>query len=107
MHSVAHVGVSVSDEPAHVEAECEEAGPQKVAQSCQVGDGEVVGVHASAPHPVDHPVGQVEKDYHLKEEEDHSNVLLQEPANQWWLHSKLCKQVSMFNTCPFCLCVWK
>lgn len=66
MHSVARVGVSVSDEPAHVEAEGEEAGPQQVTQSSQVGDGEVVRVHASAPHPVDHPVRQVEKDYHLR-----------------------------------------
>lgn len=66
MHSVARVGVSVSDEPAHVEAEGEEAGPQQVTQSGQVGDGEVVRVHASAPHPVDHPVRQVEKDYHLR-----------------------------------------
>lgn len=65
MHSVARVSVSVSDEPAHVEAEGEEAGPQQVTQSGQVGDGEVVGVHATAPHPVDHPICQVEEDYYL------------------------------------------
>ncbi len=69
IHSVAQVRVSVPDEPAHVEAEGQEAGPQQVTQSSQVGDGEVVGVHASTPHPVDHPVCQVEKDYHLEEDE--------------------------------------
>ena len=62
VHSVARACVSVSDEPAHVEAEGEEAGPQQVTQGSQVGDGEVVWIHASAPHPVDHPVCQVEED---------------------------------------------
>lgn len=67
VRSVAHVSVSVPDEPAHVEAESEETGPQQVAQGSQVGDGEVVRVHASAPHPVDHPVCQVEEDHYLKQ----------------------------------------
>lgn len=62
MRSVARACVSVSDEPAHVEAEGEEASPQQVTEGSQVGDGEVVWIHASAPHPVDHPVCQVEKD---------------------------------------------
>lgn len=66
MHSVAQITVSVPDEPAHVEAEGQEAGPQQVAQGRQVRDGEVVGVHASTPHPVNHPVGQVEEDHHLQ-----------------------------------------
>lgn len=65
--SVSWDGVSVSDKPAHVEAEGEEAGPQQVAQSGQVGDGEVVRVHAAAPHPVDHPVRHIEEDHHLNE----------------------------------------
>lgn len=68
MHSVAWVRVPVADEPAHVEAEGKEASPQQVAQSSQVRDGEVVRVHASTPHPVDHPVCQVEKDHHLRNE---------------------------------------
>lgn len=75
MHSVACISVSVSNEKAHVEAECEEAGPQQVTQGRQVGDGEVVGVHASAPHPVDHPVCQVEKDYHLEWDKAQENLL--------------------------------
>lgn len=52
-----------------MEAEGEEASPQQVAQSGQVGDGEVVRVHASAPHPVNHPVRHVEKNHHLNEAE--------------------------------------
>lgn len=76
MHSVAHVRVSVPNEPAHVEAEGEEAGPQQVTQSSQVRDWEVVGVHASAPHPVHHPVCQVEKDYHLEEDEAEANLVV-------------------------------
>lgn len=65
-HSVSQIGVSVADEKAHVEAEGEEAGSQQVTQSRQVGNGEVVGVHPSAPHPVDHPVRQVQQDHHLQ-----------------------------------------
>lgn len=65
MHSVPQTRVSVPNEQAHVEAEGEEASSQQVPQSSQVGDREVVGVHPSAPHPVDHPVGQVEEDNHL------------------------------------------
>lgn len=79
MHSVARISVSVSDEPAHVEAEGKEAGPQQVTQSRQVRDGEVVGVHASAPHPVDHPVCQVEENYHLEEDEEEENLQFHEP----------------------------
>lgn len=70
--------VSISDKPAHVEAEGEEAGAQQVAQSSQVRDGEVVGVHASAPHPVNHPVCHVEKDHHLQEAEA-EQVVWEEP----------------------------
>lgn len=65
MCSVSWAGVSVADKPVHVEAEGQEAGPQQVPQSGQVGDGEVVRVHASAPHPVNHPVRHVEEDHHL------------------------------------------
>lgn len=79
MHSVAHISVSVTDEPAHVEAEGEEAGSQQVTQSSQVRDGEVVWVHTSAPHPVDHPVCQVEEDHHLDEDEAEENVFLVKP----------------------------
>lgn len=68
VHSVAHITVSVSNEPTHVEAEGEEAGPQQVTQGSKVGDGEVVWVHSSTPHPVNHPVCQVEEDHHLEEE---------------------------------------
>ena len=67
---VAHVGVCVPDEPAHVEAEGQEAGPQQVTQGRQVRDGEVVGVHAPAPHPVDQPVCQVEEDHDLQQDEE-------------------------------------
>ena len=70
MHLVAHVIFSVPDEPAYVEAEGEEAGSQQVTQGSQVGDGEVVGVHASTPHPVDHPVCQVEEDNHLEQDKE-------------------------------------
>ena len=66
--SVSWDSVSVSDKPAHVEAEGEEAGPQQVAQSGQVRDGEVVRVHPPAPHPVNHPVRHVEKNHHLNEQ---------------------------------------
>lgn len=75
MHSVAHVGVSVPDEPAHVEAEGEEAGSQKVPEGSQVGDGEIVWVHSSTPHPVNHPVCQVEEDHHLDEDAE-ANILI-------------------------------
>lgn len=75
MHSVAHVSVSVSDEPAHVEAEGEEAGSQQVTQSGQIGDGEVVWVHSSTPHPVNHPVCQVEEDHHLDQDAE-ANILI-------------------------------
>lgn len=68
LRSVAHVSVSVPDEPAHVEAEGEEAGPQQVTQRSQVGDRKVVWVHSSTPHPVNHPVCQVEKDHYLDQE---------------------------------------
>lgn len=69
IRSVSWDRVSVSDKPAHVEAEGEEAGAQQVTQSGQVGDGEVVRVHASAPHPVNHPVRHVEEDHHLNQAE--------------------------------------
>lgn len=72
--SVSRDRVSVSDKPAHVEAEGEEAGPQQVTQSGQVGDGEVVRVHAAAPHPVNHPVRHVEEDHHLNEADRHVGV---------------------------------
>lgn len=78
MRLVSWYSVSISNKPAHVEAEGEEAGPQQVAQSSQVRDGEVVGVHASAPHPVNHPVCHVEKDDHLKEAEA-EQVVWEEP----------------------------
>lgn len=76
MHLVARHSVSVPDEPAHVEAEGKEAGPQQVTQSGQVGDGEVIGVHASAPHPVDQPVCQVEKDHHLEGDQREVNAFM-------------------------------
>lgn len=67
MHSVAHVSVSVPDEPAQVEAQGQEASPQQVTQGGQVRDGKVVRVHAPTPHPVDHPVCQVEEDHDLQQ----------------------------------------
>lgn len=67
MHSVAHVRVSVPDEKAHVKTKGQEAGPQQVPQCCQVRDGEVIRVHTSTPHPVYHPVSQVQQDDHLKD----------------------------------------
>lgn len=69
MHSVAWVAVSVSDEPAHVEAEGEEAGPQQVTHSSQVGDGEVVRVQTPSPHHTDDEVGDVKEDGHLDGED--------------------------------------
>lgn len=70
MHSVPQARVFIPYKPSHVKTEREEAGPQQIPQGRQVGDGEVVGVHASAPHPVNHPVCQVEEDQHLEEDEE-------------------------------------
>lgn len=98
MHLVARHSVSVPDEPAHVEAEGKEAGPQQVTQSGQVGDGEVIGVHASAPHPVDQPVCQVEKDHHLKGDQREVNAFMTATTKD---PSFACDWLKQFNT-QFC-----
>ena len=64
---VPDICVSVPNEPEDVEAECQEPGAEKVPQGCQVRDGEVVWVQAAAPHPVHHPVCDVEQDQHLQD----------------------------------------
>jgi hypothetical protein len=62
---VPNICVSVPNEPEHMEAECQESGAKQVPQSSQVWDGEVVGVQAPAPHPVHHPVCDVQENQHL------------------------------------------
>lgn len=71
---VAHVRVSVPNEPAHVKAEGKEAGPQEVTQSSQVWDGEVIRVHSSTPHPINHPVCQVQENHDLWQQEQEQRV---------------------------------
>lgn len=50
------------------EGESKEAGSQQVAQSCEVGDGEVVRVHSPSPQPPHHQAGHVEQNCHLGNE---------------------------------------
>lgn len=63
---VPDICVSVPNEPEDMEAECQQPSAEKVPQGCQVRDGEVVWVQAAAPHPVHHPVCDVEQDQHLE-----------------------------------------
>lgn len=63
---VPNICVSVPNEPEDMEAECQESGAKQVPQSSQVRDGEVVGVQAPAPHPVHHPVCDVQQNQHLR-----------------------------------------
>lgn len=51
------------------EADSQEASPQQVAQSCKVGDGEVIRVQSPLPEPADHQVGHVEQNGHLDEDD--------------------------------------
>ena len=62
---VSHIGVPVTDEPENVKAESEETCSNQVPQRCQVWDGEVVRVEVPAPHPVHHPVSNVQKNENL------------------------------------------
>lgn len=68
---VPNICVSVPNEPEHMEAECQESGAKQVPQSSQVWDGEVVGVQAPAPHPVHHPVCDVQENQHLEQCSSH------------------------------------
>lgn len=63
---VPNICVSVPNEPENMEAESQESGAKQVPQSSQVWDGEVVGVQAPAPHPVHHPVCDVQENQHLE-----------------------------------------
>lgn len=65
---VPDICVSISDEPEDMEAECQEPSAKQVSQSSQVWDGEVVWVQATAPHPVHHPVCDVQENQHLETE---------------------------------------
>lgn len=62
---VPYIRVPVTDEPEDVKAESQETCSNQISQSCQVWDGEVVRVEVPAPHPVHHPVSDVEKNEHL------------------------------------------
>lgn len=75
---IPNIGVPVTDEPEDVEAEGQEPCSNQVPQSCQVWDGEVVGIQIPAPHPVHHPVSDVEQDEDLgaAREESHQPQLL-------------------------------
>lgn len=64
---VPDICVSVPNKPQDMEAECQEPSAKQVPQSSQVRDGEVVWVQASAPHPVYHPVCDVQEDQHLEQ----------------------------------------
>lgn len=64
---VPDIRVSISNEPENMEAECQEPCPKQVTQCCQIRYRKVVRVHASVPHPVDHPVSNVEKDKNLED----------------------------------------
>lgn len=70
VYSVSHISVSVSNEPEDMEAEGQEAGPQQISQGRQVRNREVIRVHPPTPHPVDHPVSQVQQDQHLETERE-------------------------------------
>lgn len=62
---VSHIGVPVTDEPEDVKAESKETCSNQVPQRCQVWDGEVVGIEVPAPHPVHHPVSNVQENENL------------------------------------------
>lgn len=62
---VSHIGVPVTDEPEDVKAEGEETCSNQVPQCCQVWDGEVVRIKVPAPHPVHHPVSNVQENENL------------------------------------------
>lgn len=47
------------------ETQSQEAGPQQVAQSCEVGDREVVWIQAPSPQPAHHHAGNIEQNHHL------------------------------------------
>lgn len=50
------------------EAQSQEAGPQQVTQSGEVGDGEVVWIQAPSPQPAHHQAGGVEQNHHLHDD---------------------------------------
>lgn len=52
-----------------VKAEGQKASPQKVTNSGQVRNGEVVRVHPPPPHQTDDEVGNIEEDGDLGEED--------------------------------------
>lgn len=74
--SVAHVTVLVSYDPQEVEAERQQGRSQQVTQSCQVRDGKTVGIFATPPHGVHHPVCYTQQQQHLEEKERKITLLL-------------------------------
>lgn len=49
----------------------EECDPEQVAQGRQIGDGRIVRVHSTAPHPVHHAARRVQQQCHLNESGRH------------------------------------
>lgn len=58
-----HSWINLQDQP---EAESQEAGPQQVTQSRQVGDGVVVWIQPPAPQPAHHQAAHVQQHHHLE-----------------------------------------
>lgn len=63
--SVSNSSRSRTEHQSQSEAQSQEASPQQVTQSCEVGDGEVVWIQTPSPQPVHHQAGHVEQNHHL------------------------------------------
>lgn len=62
---IPHIRIPVTNKPEDMKAESKEPRSDQVTQRCQVGDGEVVRIEVPAPHPVHHPVSNVEQNENL------------------------------------------
>lgn len=62
---IPHIRVPVTNKPEDMKAESKETCSNQVTQRCQVGDGEVVRIEVPAPHPVHHPVSNVQQNENL------------------------------------------
>lgn len=63
---IPHIRVPVTNKPEDMKAESKETCSNQVTQRCQVGDGEVVRIEVPAPHPVHHPVSNVQQNENLE-----------------------------------------
>lgn len=64
--SVSNSSPSRTEHQNQSEAQSQEASPQQVTQSCEVGDGEVVWIQSPLPQPFHHQAGHIEQNHHLE-----------------------------------------